>query len=97
MKLHFKQYLGALVMIATALSASMAAHAATPGGDVPPELLNVPDFLSQDVVPLTKQERQALGLSRQWSGRGPAPVLSHSGKLTYVHGASLPTIIASPM
>ena len=65
--------------------------------ELPPELLNVPDYLGPDTVPLTKKERQALKLSRDWSGRGPAPVLSQSGRLTYVHGASMPTIIASPM
>lgn len=64
---------------------------------LPPELLNVPDYLGPDTVPLSKKERQALRLSRDWTGRGPEPVLSHSGRLTYVHGASMPTIIASPM
>ncbi|MBD5646482.1 MAG: P-type conjugative transfer protein TrbG [Desulfovibrio sp.] len=99
MKGYLRRPFAALAIFVTVLSflACSTAKAATPGGEIPPELLNVPDFLSQDVVPLTSKERQALGLSRQWSGRGPAPVLSHSGKLTYVHGASLPTIIASPM
>lgn len=55
------------------------------------------DFLYQDTIPLTRGEMKALQLSRAWTGRGPAPVLSFSGKLIYVHGASLPTIIASPM
>ena len=64
---------------------------------LPPELLNVPDYLGPDTVPLSKKERQALRLSRDWTGHGPAPVLSQSGRLTYVHGASMPTIIASPM
>lgn len=57
----------------------------------------MPDFLSQDTVPLTSKERKALNLNREWTGRGPAPVLSQSGKLVYVHGASMPTVIASPM
>ena len=59
--------------------------------------MNLPDFLSNDTVPLTQREKKALNLTRAWAGRGPAPVLSHSGKLVYVHGASLPTILASPM
>lgn len=64
---------------------------------LPPGFLDMPDFLSNDSVPLTKKERNALNLTREWSGRGPAPVLSNSGRLTYVHGATLPTILASPM
>lgn len=64
---------------------------------LPPGFLSLPDFLSEDSVPLTRKEREALHLSRQWTGRGPAPVLSNSGKLIYVHGASMPTILASPM
>ena len=55
------------------------------------------DFLGPDTVPLTARERRALSLTRDWAGRGPSPVLSQSGKLVYVHGASLPTILASPM
>ncbi len=55
------------------------------------------EYLYQDTIPLTRGEMKALQLSRAWTGRGPAPVLSFSGKLIYVHGASLPTIIASPM
>lgn len=54
-------------------------------------------FLGPDTVPLTAKEHRALNLTRDWAGRGPAPVLSQSGKLVYVHGASLPTILASPM
>ena len=64
---------------------------------LPPGFLDMPDFLSNDSVPLTKKERNALNLTREWSRRGPAPVLSNSGRLTYVHGATLPTILASPM
>ena len=55
------------------------------------------EYLYQDTIPLTRGERKALQLSRVWTGRGPAPVLSFSGKLIYIHGASLPTVIASPM
>ena len=55
------------------------------------------EYLYQDTIPLTRGERKALQLSRAWTGRGPAPVLSFSGKLIYIHGASLPTVIASPM
>lgn len=61
------------------------------------QVASVPDYLGQDTVPLSRGEQQALRLSRDWTGRGPAPVLSFAGKLIYVHGASMPTILASPM
>lgn len=78
-----------------------AASGATPdpleAPPLPPDFLNAADFLGADTVPLSRRERDALRLTRDWSGRGPAPVLSPSGKLIYVHGASQPTILASPM
>ncbi len=55
------------------------------------------DYLSPKVVPLQKKELQALDLSGQWSKRDMPPMLSSGGKLIYVHGASMPTIIAAPM
>lgn len=86
---------------ARADAAPVGAQASAPSEQsapaLPPDFLNMPDFLSNDTVPLSKRERQSLNLTRDWAGRGPAPVLSQSGKLTYVHGASLPTILASPM
>jgi type IV secretion system protein VirB9 len=55
------------------------------------------DYLSPKVVPLTKQEQKALKLSSDWSRRNIAPVLGDGGKILFVHGASLPTIVAAPM
>lgn len=83
-------------------AAPTGAQAPIPGGQtsappLPSDFLSMPDFLSNDAVPLSQRERKALNLTRDWAGRGPAPVLSQSGKLVYVHGASLPTILASPM
>ena len=90
------KYLILMLFLVLAPTAAMAAsQEAAP--QLPPDFLNLPDFLSNDTVPLTQREKKALNLTRAWAGRGPAPVLSHSGKLVYVHGASLPTILASPM
>jgi type IV secretion system protein VirB9 len=55
------------------------------------------DYLNSRVVPLTPQEKKALKLSKDWSRRTLAPVLGDGGKVLFVHGASLPTIIAAPM
>ena len=89
---------GAVAGAAPSRGPTSAASDPASAPPLPADFLNTPpDFLSNDAVPLSKRERQALNLSRDWAGRGPAPVLSQSGKLVYVHGASLPTILASPM
>ena len=48
-------------------------------------------------VPLTEAEKKALRLSGAWSRRSVEPVLTGGGKVVFVHGASLPTIVAAPM
>ena len=55
------------------------------------------DYLSPKVVPLTSKERKALSLSADWARQNVDPVLAGGGKVVYVHGASLPTIVATPM
>jgi type IV secretion system protein TrbG len=56
----------------------------------------VAEYLDKNVVPLTPKEKKALLLSGQWSS-DIQPYMSAGGKLIYVHGASVPTIIAAPM
>jgi type IV secretion system protein VirB9 len=55
------------------------------------------DYISPNVVPLSDAEKKALRLSADWSRKSVDPVLAGGGKVVFVHGASLPTIIASPM
>ena len=55
------------------------------------------DYMNPVVVPLNEREKRALQLSRDWSRKNVDPVLSGGGKVVYVHGASLPTIIGTPM
>ena len=55
------------------------------------------DYISPTTVPLTDKEKHALHLSADWSRRNVAPVLGSGGKVVFVHGASLPTILAVPM
>lgn len=55
------------------------------------------DYISPKVVPLTAKEKKALSLSQDWARQNIDPVLSGGGKVMYVHGASLPTIVATPM
>lgn len=55
------------------------------------------DYLSPKTVPLTEAEKKALRLSGAWSRQSVEPVLTGGGKVVFVHGASLPTIVAAPM
>ena len=55
------------------------------------------DYLSPKAVPLNAREKKALQLSSDWARQNVDPVLSGGGKVVYVHGASLPTIVATPM
>jgi type IV secretion system protein VirB9 len=92
-----------LLAILCVLYALPALAAETPEGWPPaldgikapalPEL----DYISPKAVPLTPQEMEALHLSADWSRRNVNPVLADGGKVVFVHGASLPTILASPM
>ena len=62
-------------------------------GGATPEI----DYISPKIVPLTPKEKKALSLSNDWARQNIDPVLSGGGKVVYVHGASLPTIVATPM
>jgi type IV secretion system protein VirB9 len=54
-------------------------------------------YISSRAVPLTAKEIKALELSDTWAKTDIPPVLSGGGKIIYVHGAVLPSVIASPM
>ena len=55
------------------------------------------DYISPKTVPLNDLEKKALNLSSDWSRRTVEPMLADGGKVVFVHGASLPAIIAAPM
>jgi type IV secretion system protein VirB9 len=54
------------------------------------------DYMSQNIS-LTPKEEEALRLAAEWSDRPIKPIQTAEGKVVYVHGATLPTIIGSPM
>lgn len=66
-------------------------------GNPAPAAMPEIDYLNPKSVPLTDKEKKALRLSGSWSRQGVEPVLTGGGKVVYVHGASLPTIVAAPM
>lgn len=56
-----------------------------------------PDYISQTDVRLNSKEWKALKLSKEWINRNVNPIMLSNGKVVYVFGATLPTIICSPL
>lgn len=46
---------------------------------------------------LTPKEEEALRLASEWSDRPVKPIQTAAGKVVYVYGATLPTVIGAPM
>ena len=98
-----KKILFLLLAFTLCASTALAAHDIPPGYPPPLDGMNASqsvqeiDYISPKVVPLTPKERKALSLSDDWARQNVDPVLSGGGKVVYVHGASLPTIVATPM
>jgi len=57
----------------------------------------VPDFSAGSVIPLSPKEEEALRLSKNWSERQINPLQTPEGKVVYLHGLSMPTVIGAPM
>ena len=98
-----KYLLFAVFVVLYALSTpAYAASSDVPDG-WPPAVGNIKspvrdiDYISPKIVPLNDMEKKALRLSSDWSRRTVEPLLADGGKVVFVHGASLPTVIASPM
>jgi len=58
--------------------------------DPPP----LPDFISPS-APLTPKERQSVKMTQDWASSGSAPIQAN-GKLLFVFGANIPTVIGAP-
>ncbi|MDR2077095.1 MAG: P-type conjugative transfer protein TrbG [Desulfovibrio sp.] len=87
----------ALLLAVTLLLPCFAALAA-PSGLPPGTPGDMPlSYISSRAVPLSAKEIKALELSDTFAKTDIPPVLSGGGKIIYVHGAVLPSIIASPM
>jgi type IV secretion system protein TrbG len=55
------------------------------------------DYSAPPSVTLTSQDKQALALTQSWKRDSVKPYMVEGGKITYMHGASVPTIITSPL
>ncbi|MCT4533756.1 P-type conjugative transfer protein TrbG [Halodesulfovibrio sp.] len=71
--------------------------AASSGQPAVPYDLPLPQYLSETKVKLTSKEKKAVELSTQWMKRNIAPYMNNQGKLVYTFGASLPTVVCSPL
>ncbi len=65
------------------------------GGYAPQHV--VADNLAPELAHLSTQEEEALRLASEWSNHPIKPIRTGGGKVVFVHGASLPTIVGTPM
>jgi type IV secretion system protein VirB9 len=56
----------------------------------------LPDYLNSKPVDLTVQEKAALRLAQDWARASTVPYRDSQGRLIYVHGANVPTVIGMP-
>ncbi len=61
------------------------------------ELFPESSYISDKPILLTPQEKEALRLAREWDGKAIRPSMTADGKVTYVFGASVPTLVCAPM
>ncbi|SDP35939.1 P-type conjugative transfer protein TrbG [Desulforhopalus singaporensis] len=65
-------------------------------GSIPSDLLLDSLYVSPIPANLTKKEKQALELAREWKGKTLKPVLTDKGRVSFIYGHAVPTIIVSP-
>jgi len=53
----------------------------------------MPDYISDKPVKLTAKEKQGPGFGQDWVAKSVTPSRDGNGRVLYVHGASLPTVI----
>lgn len=67
-----------------------------PGGGAPATFPET-NYISPKNPKLNSREQHALDLATQYAGRQIQPVLGNGGKVVFMHGATVPTVIAAPM
>lgn len=60
-------------------------------------LVAAPAWAEPDGISLSEKEKEALRLANAWSDRQIKPIQTAAGKVVYVHGSTMPTIIGAPM
>jgi type IV secretion system protein VirB9 len=61
-----------------------------------PAARDLPDYFSSKKIPLTKAEQAALSMAQSWARNPSQPIRLANGKIAFLYGASIPSIIASP-
>ncbi|MDR2893688.1 MAG: P-type conjugative transfer protein TrbG [Deltaproteobacteria bacterium] len=61
-----------------------------------PLMRPLPNYFNPIPVPLTKEEEAALNMAKEWAKTPSKPIRLSNGKIAFLYGASIPTIIASP-
>jgi type IV secretion system protein VirB9 len=84
-----KRFVFISVMVLAGLCAGQAP------ASVPPRPL--PDYLNDTVMPLSPKEQEALRLAAEWSEKPVKPIRVGDGKVVYVLGSTMPTVIGAPM
>lgn len=73
------------------------------GESFPPETspdltpIPLPPLINDVHIPLSPKEKKALSLVHSHAAQGPSPFQDGSGRLVFVHGASVPTIVTAPL
>lgn len=75
------------------LTAPAGAAAANPAVVAMPAI----DLLSQDKVTLGPKEARGVALAEEWKGRPDMPARGDEGTVTFAFGASLPSVVCSPL
>lgn len=56
-----------------------------------------PDPISRKKVKLNSKEKAALGMATEWTDREVKPVMHDNGKVVFVFGATMPSIVCAPL
>lgn len=55
------------------------------------------DYISREPVKLNAKEKKALSLAQEWKDRTINPVMEPGGKVIFVFGATMPTLVCAPL
>lgn len=70
-----------------------------PAEELPPDLPPLPplEYITPKPVKLSPKEQQGVKLAQEWKDRKVNPVMEHGGKVIFVFGATMPTLVCAPL
>jgi type IV secretion system protein VirB9 len=84
----------AVLPTAVAFAATAPSNSETPPPPLPPPTAQFPD---QQPTPLDDKDKAALALASEWKEAPSMPAPGANGKVTFTFGATLPSVICSPI